>query len=118
MLSRKLAGRGHYPAIDILDSVSRLMPDVVSKEELRRAIVCRQVLADYREAEDLITIGAYKRGQNPRVDFAVDHIEKLNQFLQQTPQEKFSIEESNRLLNEIFGGADQYSAGQEGEQAI
>ena len=102
VLSRKLAHRGHYPAIDVLESVSRVMPDVVSPEKVKLAHITRQVLADYNDAEDLITIGAYKEGQNPQVDFAVAHIQKLKDFLTQTPEEKFTTEESDALLQEIF----------------
>lgn len=102
ILSRSIASRGQYPAIDILQSVSRVMPDVVSREHVQLGIKARKVLADYREAEDLVTIGAYKSGQNPRVDFAVEHIEALERFLRQRPDEKFSVEESNELLAHVF----------------
>ncbi len=102
VLTRNLAGRGHYPAVDILQSVSRVMPDIVGDEDLARASRGRQVLADYAEAEDLITIGAYKAGQNPRVDYAVEHIEALRTFLRQRPEEKFSLGESRELLSKIF----------------
>lgn len=102
ILSRKLAGRGHYPAIDILQSVSRVMPDLVPQQAMLLAQQARRVLADYSEAEDLVTIGAYKPGQNPRVDFAVQHIEQVRAFLMQTPEEKFSMEESKKLLEQLF----------------
>ena len=102
VLSRAMAGRGHYPAIDILQSISRVMPDIVSKDRVRMASLARQVLADYADAEDLITIGAYKPGQNAKVDFAVRYIDALQQFLQQTPEEKFTAEESEQLLNQVF----------------
>ncbi len=102
VLSRDLAGRGHYPAIDILQSVSRIMPDVVEKDQLHLATAGRRVLADYKEAEDLITIGAYKPGQNPKVDHAVTHIDRLREYLVQTPEEKFTFEESTKLLEGVF----------------
>lgn len=102
VLSRALAGRGHYPAIDVLQSVSRVMSDVVTPDRIKLAQRAREVLADYANAEDLITIGAYKEGQNQRVDYAVKHIEQLRKFLKQTPVEKFSEEESLRELVGVF----------------
>ncbi len=107
VLSRALAGRGHYPALDILQSVSRVMPDVVDEATMERAYKTRKVLADYREAEDLITIGAYKQGQNPKVDYAVAHIEGVNSFLTQRPHEKYTIPESEALLSAVFADSDQ-----------
>lgn len=102
VLSRKLAGRGHYPAIDILQSVSRVMSDVVDESQERLAEVARTVLADYAEAEDLITVGAYQPGANPNVDFAVEHIEILRSFLKQRPEERVSFEEGLQTLREVF----------------
>lgn len=102
VLSRKLAGRGHYPALDVLQSVSRVMPDIVSKDRVKLAMLARRVLADYAEAEDLITIGAYKPGQNPKVDFAVQRIEPLKNFLMQTPAEKFEVADCTGQLAAIF----------------
>jgi flagellum-specific ATP synthase len=102
ILSRQLASKGHYPAIDILNSVSRVMPDIVDEEGQRYAQVARKVVADYSEVEDLITIGAYKSGQNPRVDYAVEHIDAVREFLTQTPAEKFSVAESRTKLQDIF----------------
>jgi len=111
VLSRELASRGHYPAVDVLESISRLMPDLLDEQALGLTFKARQVLADYREAEDLITIGAYKQGQNPRVDYAVQHIDALRAFLVQRPAEKSSVEESNALLQSVFSaGAGQAAA--------
>lgn len=103
ILSRKLAGRGHYPAVDVMQSISRVMSDIVDEDKIRLAMRARQVLADYAEAEDLITIGAYKEGQNPKVDFAVKHINQLRAFLIQTPEEKCTVEESDTILRHVFG---------------
>jgi len=103
VLSRKLAGRGHYPAVDVLQSVSRVMTDVVSPEKRARALVARRVLSDYAESEDLITIGAYKEGQNPKVDFAIKNYSALQGFLTQAPEEKVSITDSDSELAKIFG---------------
>ncbi len=102
VLSRELAGRGHYPAIDVLGSLSRVMSDVVSKDKLAQAFKVREVLSDYMEAEDLINIGAYKEGSNPRVDYAKNHIDKLRNFLTQDPLDRFSLEESDNLLAQVF----------------
>ena len=103
VLSRALANKGHFPAIDILQSISRVMPDIISKERLSLAIEARKVLADYKSAEDLISIGAYKQGQNAAVDYAIKHIEALNNFLLQKPSEGFGITESGDQLKALFG---------------
>ena len=103
VLSRALANKGHFPAIDILQSISRVMPDIASKDKLSLAIEARKVLADYKSAEDLISIGAYKQGQNASVDYAVRHIEALNKFLIQKPSEAFGLEESYGQLKAILG---------------
>ncbi|MDQ7779295.1 MAG: FliI/YscN family ATPase [Planctomycetota bacterium] len=82
-LSRDLANRGHYPAIDPLTSISRLMIDVVSKEHVQAATRMRSILATYRSAEDLINIGAYAKGGNPEIDRAIGMIDRINEFLKQ-----------------------------------
>ncbi len=102
VLSRRLAGRGHYPAIDVLQSISRSMSDIVSKEIMHAASEIREILASYQDAEDLITIGAYKQGQNPRVDRAVERIEAVHQFLRQAVDEPISIEETWQAMNAIL----------------
>jgi flagellum-specific ATP synthase len=102
VLSRAMAGRGQYPAIDILQSVSRVMPEIVDGKVMELAQKARQVLADYKEVEDLITIGAYKKGQNPRVDYAVERIEALTKYLKQKPTDKISMEEGQSLLEKIL----------------
>ena len=101
VLSRKLAGRGHFPAIEILESVSRVMQDIVPPELMPIAAKARDILATYRDTEDLITIGAYKPGQNPRVDYAVQRIEKLNEFLKQLSSEKSTLQDSWQALAAI-----------------
>lgn len=83
ILSRKLAAENHYPAVDVLDSVSRVMIDVVSEEQRKAAARIRETLAVHREAEDLINIGAYVKGSNPRIDFAIAKIEGIRAFLRQ-----------------------------------
>ncbi|MFN8388997.1 MAG: FliI/YscN family ATPase [Bdellovibrionota bacterium] len=99
VLSRALAGRGQFPAIDVLQSISRLMIDITGAEEKQWAQKARQVIADYAEVEDLITIGAYKPGQNPKADYAVQRIDQVISFLKQSPDEKFSIEQCNEILS-------------------
>jgi len=103
VLSRRLAGRGHYPAIDVLQSISRVMSDIVDPELLKCAADVRDVLASYQEVEDLITIGAYKPGQNPRVDRAVALHDKVEEFLKQSSEEGHSLNESWRSMFEIVG---------------
>ncbi len=83
VLSRRLAAANQYPAIDILSSVSRVMPDVVDQNQSSAASAVRDVLATYRDAEDLINIGAYVPGSNPRVDLAISKIEAVRHFLKQ-----------------------------------
>lgn len=102
VLSRRLAGRGHYPAIDVLQSISRVMSDIVEPEILKMASEFRDVLASYQEVEDLITIGAYKPGQNPRVDRAVALHDKVQQFLKQSAHSAQSLEDSWRAMKEIL----------------
>lgn len=102
VLSRRLAGKGHFPAVEILESTSRVMTDIVPPEVIDSAAQARDILATYREAEDLITIGAYKPGQNPRVDRAVKLIDKLNAFLKQSSADKTSVAESWQALKAIL----------------
>ncbi|NLY42458.1 MAG: flagellar protein export ATPase FliI [Clostridiaceae bacterium] len=104
VLSRKLANRNHYPAIDVLASVSRAMNDIVSKQHRVRAAEIKKVMAVYKDAEDLINIGAYVKGSNPNIDYAIDNIDGINSFLQQDIDEKVSFEdvilEMNNLLTD------------------
>ncbi|MCO6432422.1 MAG: FliI/YscN family ATPase [Deltaproteobacteria bacterium] len=102
VLSRRLAGKGHFPAVEILESVSRVMPDIVPKEVMKLAAEGRDLLATYSEAEDLITIGAYKPGQNPKVDLAVQKIDALHAYLRQPAEERFGMMESWQLLARIL----------------
>jgi len=98
VLSRNLAAKNHYPAVDVLRSVSRVMPSIVSEEHLEAANRVREALAIYEEAEDLITIGAYKSGSNPRVDWAISCIDEINNFLRQPVEGSYSFEEAKKLL--------------------
>src|SRR6056297_906918 len=81
VLSRRLAHKNHYPAIDILESISRVMPNIVSNEQRTVAMKAREILATYREAEDLINIGAYVKGSNPKIDEAIKKYPGLESFL-------------------------------------
>jgi len=94
VLSRQLAAANHYPAIDVLGSVSRVMPDVVDENHLSASSAIRDILATYREAEDLINIGAYVPGSNPRVDLALSKIENIRAFLKQGINEHVSYDEA------------------------
>jgi flagellum-specific ATP synthase len=94
VLSRRLANAGHFPAVDILASVSRCMTDVTTLAHRELASTVRDVLSAYREAADLIEVGAYQSGSNPRVDRAIQVIGTLNAFLKQAPGEHFALEET------------------------
>ncbi|MBR6769866.1 MAG: flagellar protein export ATPase FliI [Lachnospiraceae bacterium] len=104
MLSRKLAHRNHYPAIDILQSISRCMSQIAERDHKQAAGRLKNVLATYTEAEDLINIGAYKNGSNPNIDYAIEKIEAVNRFLMQAVEEKYDFEETVKLMQEIFEG--------------
>ncbi len=103
VLNRDLATHNHYPAIDILHSVSRLMIDVISKEHYDLSMKIKDLVATYRESEDLINIGASARGSNPKLDLAISKIEKLNQYLRQGIMEKATMAESVSELQTILG---------------
>jgi flagellum-specific ATP synthase len=104
VLSRDLAHRNHYPAIDILASVSRLMPDVTTPEHRQSTGVLRDILATYRSAEDLINIGAYVDGSNQKIDHAKAHIDSVNAFLKQGISEKAPYAETVATLERLFEG--------------
>jgi len=99
VLSRKLASAGHYPAVDILESVSRVMPDVTTIEHRKAATYISDLLATYREAEDLINIGAYVKGSSQKIDKAVSMIEQIRAFLRQGMDELSDLDRSvNQLM--------------------
>jgi flagellum-specific ATP synthase len=102
VLSRKMAHKNHYPAIDILQSISRVMSSIATKEHKQVANKLKNVLATYGEAEDLINIGAYKAGSNKEIDYAISKINAVNDFLKQQVDEKFTFEETVELLKGIF----------------
>ena len=94
MLSRKVAAKNRYPAIDILSSISRLMNDIVMPEHREAAGKLRRLLAVYESNSDLVSIGAYKKGTNPELDDALAHIDRIYGFLQQKTDESFSLDEA------------------------
>ena len=102
VLSRDLAAQGHYPAIDILQSVSRLMKETVSEEHRALSTELIATLAVYRRSEDLINIGAYVAGSNPKIDHAITMIDPINQFLQQRIDEKVAFEQTLEELRRLF----------------
>ena len=102
MLNRKLANKNHYPAIDVLMSISRVMSQIVDKEHKAVAGKLKNVLATYNEAEDLINIGAYKSGSNKEIDYAIEKHEAVNNFLLQGVDDRYEFSEEIRLLNDIF----------------
>ncbi len=104
MLDRKLGHKNHYPAIDILQSISRCMSQIAAKEHKQAASRLKTVLATYNEAEDLINIGAYKSGSNPAIDYAITKIDAVNAFLCQETDEKFDFETSVEMLQALFAG--------------
>jgi FliI/YscN family ATPase len=111
-LSRRLASRGHYPAIDVLDSLSRLMPDVTTPEHRQAAAAMRELLAAYREHEDLISIGAYRRGGNPLVDLAIEKQAEINAYLRQPVEQPSSFVEARDALLKLQEGWARRSANQ------
>ncbi len=104
VLSRTLTQQGHYPPIDVLASLSRVMPNIVAPEHLRAANQLRRLLAAYREAEDLIAIGAYQRGANPGVDAAMERIGAIRAFLRQAREESSPFEETLQRLYALVEG--------------
>jgi flagellum-specific ATP synthase len=103
VLSRALAAKNHYPAIDVLSSVSRVMPDVTTKEHRQCAGKLRDVLATYKSSEDLINIGAYAHGSNAGVDYALSKIDDANAFLKQAIDEPSDFATTTSALKQMFG---------------
>ncbi len=102
VLNRKLAQKNHYPAIDILQSISRVMSAVAAPEHKAVAGKLKNVLATYQEAEDLINIGAYKNGSNKSIDYAIKKIDAVNDFLLQQTHDKFEYDEILQQMSAIF----------------
>lgn len=102
VLSRGMAQRNHYPAIDVLASISRVMTAVASEEHKQLAGQMKNVLATYRDAEDLINIGAYRAGSNKDIDYAISKIDAINTFLRQRTDEKFLFDDIIDQMKQIF----------------
>lgn len=102
VLSRKLAAQNHYPAIDINESVSRVMSGIVEPKHLEAAGRLREVLATYEAQKDLILIGAYQKGSDPKTDYAISKIEEVNNFLKQASNEQMSANEAMQKLIRLF----------------
>lgn len=98
ILSRKLASQAHYPAVDVLESVSRLFPEITPAQQQSAAMLIRELLAAYRDHEDLISIGAYRHGANPSVDAAIAMREEINRFLRQSMQQGGTVETARAEL--------------------
>ena len=102
VLTRKLANENHFPAIDVNASISRLMANIVSDEHKAAAAKMRDILSIYSKNEDLISIGAYKSGTNPKLDGAISKIDQVNEFLMQKIDESYSYEESLEIMKRIL----------------
>jgi flagellum-specific ATP synthase len=103
-LSRELANQGHYPAIDVLGSVSRVMGDVVHPDQMKVRSKLVSLMATYRKAEDLINIGAYVQGNNAQIDEAIKKMPEINAFLQQQIGERVTLPDSVKHLKALFAG--------------
>jgi flagellum-specific ATP synthase len=102
VLSRELANQNHYPAIDVLGSISRVMTDVVPPDQIASRNQLVSVLATYRKAEDLINIGAYVGGSNAQIDYAIKKMPEINAFLRQAVEEKINLADSLARLRSLF----------------
>lgn len=101
-LSRSLANKNHYPAIDILQSISRVMIDIVDAEQKSRANDVMNIIATHKKAEDIINIGAYVNGSNPSIDYAIKMVDKVNAFLRQNINEKIDFTQAKQQLLDLF----------------
>ncbi len=102
VLSRKLAAANHFPAIDVSSSVSRLMIDIVNDEHTQLSAKMRDILSTYEKNADLVTIGAYKAGSNPQLDYALGKLDAINSFLKQGINESFSYEDDIKKIKQIL----------------
>ncbi len=101
VLSRKLTTRGHYPPIDVLESLSRVMPMVATSEHVQSANDLRELIGAYADVEDLVSIGAYQKGTRPKSDRAIERWENINNFLRQKKDDASTIEDSINQLSEL-----------------
>ena len=102
VLSREMANKNHYPAIDVLSSISRLMPNIISDSHKKLANNIKTILSIYKDSEDLINIGAYEKGSNENIDFAIEKIDSINNFLKQSTEESRNFNEVIDDMSRIF----------------
>ncbi|KGK86101.1 flagellar protein export ATPase FliI [Clostridium sp. HMP27] len=102
VLSRALAAKNHYPAIDVLNSISRLMSEIAEEEHKKVAAISRDLMATHKESEDLINIGAYVKGSNNKVDMAIHYIDSINKFLTQRVEEQTAFNDTINWLKSMF----------------
>ena len=102
VLSRSMAQRGHYPAVDVLQSTSRVMRNVISHEHHQAAVKLREAMADYKEAEDLVNIGAYRKGSSPKIDRAIDLRDQIADFLKQDVGTAYTIDECVKSMENLL----------------
>lgn len=102
VLSRAMAARTHYPAIDVSESISRVMDSIIDGEHRSAAQKLREVVANYEKERDLILIGAYEEGSDPRVDYAIEKIDEVNEYLKQGVNDKISYDDAVDMLKQIF----------------
>lgn len=103
VLSRDLANANHYPAIDVLASVSRVMPDIIGKDHYQLVAKVKEILATYHQSRDLVEVGAYVKGSNSRLDYALQHLEAINDFLKQSNEEKETLNSTLKRLKTLLG---------------
>ncbi|MEX1327437.1 MAG: flagellar protein export ATPase FliI [Desulfobacterales bacterium] len=115
-LTRDLAMENHYPAVDVLSSISRVMDDIIDDQHKQNARRLKQILATYRKAEDLINIGAYVAGSNPKIDYAIKMFDSITNYLRQTIEETVNFEDSIAQLDALFrnGGTSNLTASELG----
>lgn len=106
VLTRELASQNHYPAIDVLQSISRVMPDIVDPEQLRLRGQVVEILSIFKRYEDIVTIGAYQSGSNPKLDHALSMLDRVRTYLRQQIGEKFDFGDSLQGLYNLFEGAE------------
>jgi flagellum-specific ATP synthase len=94
--------RNHFPAIDVLASISRLMTEIADAKHLKMAGDMRNLMSEYNENEEMIHIGAYRRGSNPRIDEAINKIDKINGFLKQGINESFTHQQTVKIMAEAL----------------
>jgi flagellum-specific ATP synthase len=103
VLDRTIAERGRFPAIDVLKSVSRAMPKCNTELENKQVVYARKMLATYQDMAEMIRLGAYKKGTDAEVDLSIGYYTKIEEFLNQRPEENSSMSDSYKKLGEILG---------------